>query len=64
MPEEKTSERVLLQQLEDFKKQNPKIAEAMELFDMTLATYQETLHALYSPQTYQSNSTAQLDQPV
>ncbi len=61
MPEEKKSENTFLQQLEDFKKQNPKVAEAMELFGMTLTKYQETLHALYSPQVYQSNSTAGLD---
>ena len=63
MPEEKKSENTLSQQLEDFKKQNPKVAEAMELFGMTLTKYQETLHALYSPQVYQSNSTAKLDKP-
>jgi hypothetical protein len=63
MPEEKTSESALLQQLEDFKEQNPKVAEAMELFGITLTKYQETLHALYSPQIYQSNSTAPLNKP-
>jgi len=63
MPEEKKSESTLSQQLEDFKKQNPKVAEAMELFGMTLNKYHETLHALYSPQIYQSNSTVKLDKP-
>lgn len=63
MPEEKTSESALLQQLEDFKGQNPKVAEAMELFGITLTKYQETLHALYGPQIYQSSSTAQLNNP-
>ncbi len=63
MPEEKKSERTLSQQLDDFKKQNPKVAEAMELFGMTLTKYQESLYALYSPQVYQSNSTAKLDKP-
>ena len=63
MPEEKKSETSLAQQLADFKKQNPKIAEAMELFGITLTKYQETLHALYSPLLYQSNSTQRLDKP-
>jgi precorrin-4 methylase len=63
MPEEKKTESTLSQQLDDFKKQNPKIAEAMKLFGMTLTKYQESLHALYSPQIYQSNSTAKLKKP-
>ena len=63
MPEEKQSDNTLSQQLADFKKQYPKVAEAMELFGITLTKYQETLHALYSPQIYQSNSTARLDKP-
>ena len=63
MPEEKRSEQTLSEELEKFRKQNPKVAEAMELFGITLTKYQETLHALYSPQIYQSNSTARLDKP-
>lgn len=63
MPEEKKSESTLSQQLDDFKKQNPKVAKAMELFGITLTKYQEALHALYSSHLYQSNSTTRLDKP-
>ncbi len=61
MPEEKKSENTLDQQLADFKRQNPKVAEAMELFGISLAKYQETLMALYHPKIYQSASTARLE---
>jgi ferric iron reductase protein FhuF len=61
MTEEIKSDKMLLQQLADFKRQNPKVAEAMELFGITLAKYQETLHALYSPHIYQATSTADQD---
>jgi len=63
MPEEKKSEDTLTQQFDEFKKQNPKVAEAMELFGMTLTKYQETLNALYSPHIYQSSSTARINKP-
>lgn len=63
MPEEKKTENTLPQQLADFKRQNPKVAEAMELFGMTLTKYQETLNALYSPYVYQSTSTARVEKP-
>lgn len=45
----------------DFKKQNPKVAEAMELFGMTMTQYQQALYALHGANTYISNSTARLD---
>ena len=61
MLEEKKSENILEQQLADFKRQNPNVAEAMELFGISLAKYQETLMALYRPQIYQSTSTARLE---
>jgi len=63
MPEENKNENTLSRQFEDFKKQNPKVAQAMELFGITLTKYQETLYALYSPHLYQSNSTQRLDTP-
>ncbi len=63
MPKKKDRKMTLPQQMDDFQKKNPKVAEAMELFGMTLTKYQETLHALYSPQIYQSNSTVRQDQP-
>ena len=49
MPEKEKSESTLAQQLANFKRQNPKVAEAMELFGITLAKYQErhVLRALY-----------------
>jgi len=58
MPETEKNEDTLAKQLADFRQQNPKVAEAMELFGITLTKYQETLHALYCPHTYQSTSTA------
>jgi hypothetical protein len=61
MPKVRKSESTLSQQLDDFKKQNPKVAEAMELFGITLTKYQETLSALYSQHVYQSNSTARVE---
>ena len=63
MSDEKKSESALSQQSDDFKKQNPKVAEAMKLFGMTLTKYQATLNALYSPQIYQSTSTAKINKP-
>jgi DNA-directed RNA polymerase specialized sigma subunit len=63
MQKENKSENIMLQQLEDFKQQNPKVAEAMELFGITLTKYQETLQAMSSPQVYQSTSTARTDKP-
>jgi len=64
MSEKEKSEITLAKQLEDFKRQNPKVVEAMELFSITLAKYQETLQAMHSPQIYQSTSTARLDKPI
>lgn len=61
MPEEKKSEITLPQQLADFKRQNPQVAEAMELFGISLTKYQETLNALYGPHIYQSTSTTSMD---
>ena len=44
-------------QIAEFEKQNPKIAEAMKIFGMTMAKYQEALDALSLSRVYQSNST-------
>ena len=63
MPEEKRSDQTLSEELEKFRKENPKVAEAMELFGITLTKYQETLYALYNPHIYQSNSTQRLVEP-
>ena len=63
MPEETTTGKELEQQLEDFKKQNPKVTQAMELFGMSYRKYQEILQAQYHPHIYQSTSTASMEQP-
>jgi hypothetical protein len=63
MPKKKKNVNTLPQQLDDFKRKNPKVAEAMELFGISMAKYQEALNALYSPQIYQSTSTANVDRP-
>ncbi len=57
MQQENQSRKTLQQQLADFKQQNPKVAEAMELFGITLIQYQQALHALYNPHIYQRTST-------
>lgn len=45
-------------QIDDFEKENPKIAEAMELFGMTMAKYQDALNATsITTRVYQSDST-------
>ena len=44
-------------QIAEFEKQNPKIAEAMKIFGMTMAKYQEALDALSLSHVCQSNST-------
>jgi hypothetical protein len=63
MSEEKKSEITLEQQLADFQRQNPTVAEAIELFGISLRKYQETLQSLYSSLIYQSTSTAHLEKP-
>ncbi len=61
MAKSKKRENTLPKQMADFKKQNPKVAEAMELFGMTMTQYQQALYALHGANTYISNSTARLD---
>ena len=63
MQKKNKGKNTLPQQMADFKQHNPKVAEAMELFGITLTKYQETLNALYGPQIYQSTSTARMDKP-
>ncbi len=63
MQKESKSENTLPQQMAEFKHQNPKVAEAMELFGITLTKYQETLNALHSLHVYQSTSTADINNP-
>ncbi len=63
MQEKNKTENPLPRQLEDFKRQNPKVAEAMELFGITLTKYQETLNALHGLHVYQSTSTERITNP-
>jgi hypothetical protein len=58
MQKESKSENTLSQQMADFKQQNPKVAEAMELFGIAFEKYQEALDALHGLNVYQSTSTA------
>ena len=58
MQEQNDQQVTLAQQIAEFEQQHPKVVEAMRLFGMTMAKYQETLHSLYSPRIYQSNTTA------
>lgn len=43
--------------IEDFKKTNPEIAEAMEIFKIGMDEYQKAFKFLNEPQTYTSNTT-------
>jgi hypothetical protein len=45
------------QQLAEFERLNPKVAEAMKLFGVSVEKYQKVLHAMNPPRTYVSNST-------
>lgn len=63
MQEKNRVENALPQKLDHFRQQNPKVAEAMELFGITLTKYQETLNALYRPHVYQSASTEKMTNP-
>lgn len=51
----------LHQQFTDFERQNPKVAEAMKLFGVSIEKYQGVLHAMSSPHLYVSNSTVSED---
>lgn len=51
------------QQITDFEQQNPKIAEAMKLFDMTMIQYQGAMNALNPLRVYYSTSTVRIDKP-
>ncbi len=63
MRQENRMRQTLYQQLADFKRQNPKVVEAMELFGITLIQYQRALEALYNPRIYQSTSTVSEEKP-
>jgi hypothetical protein len=55
----KTSEPIA-QQIEQFEAENPAIAEAMRVFDISIEEYQRALRAMYTPQTYTSTSTVRI----
>ena len=49
------------QQIAEFERQNPKVAEAMRLFGLSVEKYQGVLHAMNAPRIYVSNSTTSKD---
>lgn len=61
MPKARSRRCTVQQQITAFEQQNPKLAEAMNLFGVTMAKYQDALYALNGPRVYQSNSTVKLD---
>ncbi len=50
-------------QITEFERENPKIAEAMKLFGITMTEYQAALYAMQGPQIIQSTSTTALEAP-
>ncbi len=48
------------QQLKDFEKNNPAVAEAMKILDMSLKEYGQALRSLEPSKTYTTNSTSVL----
>jgi hypothetical protein len=61
MAKNKKRETSLAKQIADFKKDNPKVAEAMELFGITMTQYQQAIYALNGARVYTSSSTMRLD---
>jgi len=43
--------------MEDFKKVHPEVAEAMEVFKISMKEYEQAFRFLNKPQTYTSNTT-------
>jgi hypothetical protein len=64
MPKAKRKGNTIQKQITDFEEQNPQIAEAMRLFGITMAKYQDALNAAYAPRVYQSNSTTLTDKTI
>lgn len=58
MVDEHTKRTDIARQVEGFERQNPKVAETMRLFEMTMTQYQGALNALSGPRVYQSDTTA------
>ena len=54
---ESSQQRKLERYFLEFEQQNPRIAEAMRLFGMSIARYEAALNAVNSPLTYQVYST-------
>ncbi len=63
MPKVRKQNVPLTEQITDFERLNPQIADAMKLFGMTMVKYQNAFHPLTGPRIYQSNSTARIDNP-
>ncbi|MEO7002351.1 MAG: hypothetical protein ABI068_11045 [Ktedonobacterales bacterium] len=55
------SRKSIQQHINEFERENPKIAQAMDLFDMTMTQYQAALNALRIPNLTTSSSTVRLD---
>ena len=45
----------------EFERQNPKVAEAMKLFGVSVEKYHGALHVMNAPRIYVSNSTTSKD---
>ena len=58
MAKKQKETRSLDEQFAAFEEANPKIAEALRVFGMTMEVYQNALDAMESPRVYQSSSTA------
>lgn len=48
----------LAKEMEKFKQNHPDVAQAMEIFQMTMEDYQRAYRFLHEPQTYTSNTTS------
>ena len=61
MPKVKRKHEPVQKQITEFEQQNPKIAEALRIFGITMTKYQDAINAAYAPRVYQSNSTTLTD---
>jgi len=55
--EQSASDPSLQDQMDAFERENPKVAEAIRLFGMSLSTYQGALHAMQGVRITQTDST-------
>jgi hypothetical protein len=61
--EQDTTDQDIFESLEQFRRDNPQIVEAMDLFGMSMAEYQDALHAMFNPQIIQGSTTSTPEQP-